>query len=160
MIRTRLFWILILPVIFSGCAAATPEPSPSATPKPATCAEVDDPCLEVIFTEDNCSYHGPSKLSPGTAYIQFHNQRDERARMGLWKLGPGGTIQNFQEYVGDEPSTVHHNPPRITGMGTASLASPGKLILRREHFIPGIYVLDCFTEDPYLLWFAGGFIVE
>ncbi len=160
MIRSRSLFILLLPVILCACSAAIPEPTPSATPEPATCADVTDPCLEVIFTEDKCSYYGPSELSPGTAYIQFHNQREGRARMGLWKLGEGRTIQIFQEYVGTEPSTVHHNPPMTTGMGTASLAGPDRIILRRENYLPGVYVVDCFTEDPYQLWFGGGFVVE
>ncbi len=152
-------FMLIFSIIISGCAT-TPEPTPSSTPEPTTCSEVDDPCVEVIFKEDRCIYHGPSVLPEGTAYIQFHNQRDERARMGVWNLMEGKTIQGFQEMVGDEPSSAHHNPPWVTGMGTASIAGPGRIILRRENYLPGIYVLDCFMEDPYQLWFGGGFTVE
>jgi len=160
MIMNRIFYLLLFTILVSGCATPEPESTPTLTPKPSSCAEVEDPCIEIVFSEDKCTYQGPNTLSPGISYIQFHNQREERARMGLWKLGEGYTIQSFQEFVGEEPSSVHHNPPRISGMGTASVAGPGKMILRKEDYLPGSYVVDCFIEDPYQLWFAGGFTVE
>ena len=84
MFKVRVLYALLIVFLTWGCAAPPPEPTPTPTPKPASCEEVEDPCIEIVFTEDKCTYQGPSALSSGTAYLQFYNQRENRARMGLW----------------------------------------------------------------------------
>ena len=45
-------------------------------------------------------------------------------------------------------------------MGTASVTGSGRMILKREDYQTVSFVVDCIIEEPYQLWYAGGFTVK
>lgn len=159
--RSNILIIFISILVLAACSTPTPEPTIPPTAKPTSCADVEETCLEVVFTEGGCSYTGPEKVSPGIVYIQFVNQRAERARMGFWRLLPERSVEDWKIAIGTEPSTIHHAATWFLASETAKAAGPGGSYLRKETLTtPGGYVLDCFIEEPYGLWFAGGFVIE
>jgi hypothetical protein len=155
-----LFAGLLIVTLLAACAAPAPEPSPIPTQKLSNCAEVDDPCIVITFTEDKCIYEGPNRVPPGKVYFQFVNQRDERSRMGFWRFREDRSLEEYQANIGNQPSTAHHTINTFEAFEPAKIAGPGKGFFLVKEVSSGEYLLDCFTEEPYLLWFGGGLVVE
>ena len=83
----------LLLALLTGCATAapeilTPEPTdtpvpPTATPKPASCEEVEGICLWLSFDGESCTYEGPTALKAGPVTLIFINESEDGAGVDL-----------------------------------------------------------------------------
>ncbi len=151
-------FILILSIILSGCAT-TPEVPPTFIPKPTSCNEIEGNCLELLFDGENCTYKGPANLTIGPVKLLYSNESEENSAVNIVKHTGDETIQDMIDYIGKEPSSVHH-PTWTRELGTWRRVAPGATYIWNGHLLPGIHTMVCATWEPVFVWFGGGFSVD
>ncbi len=132
--------------------------SPTHTPEPLTCEEVEGNCFLLVFDGENCSYQGPEIQETGSMTLLFINNGDGFARVNLMRHTGDETIQDMMDYLGEEPSTKH-TPTWANALGPWELVSPGRRHASVEILKPGIHTMVC-ADTRYGWWLGGGFTVE
>ena len=171
--KTSLLWSrlligFLLLVLLAGCATVareilTPKPtstpiSPTDTPGPKSCEEVEGNCMKLSFDGENCTYDGPTDFKTGPVTLLFLNESGSLAAVNLVRHTGDETIQDKIDYIGEEPSSVHA-PPWTRGLGTWQLIRSGKIYTWEGSLEPGIHTMTCASPE-YGIWHGAGFTVE
>ena len=158
--RKMFILVVILLPILGGCGAENPELPPTATPKPTSCQEVDEICLELTFDGSSCTYKGPTDLEPGPVTLFFINASKEIASVDLVRNSEGHTIQDAIDHVGKGGSNVRR-PSWATSLGSNRLVGPGKIYIWPSNLTAGIHYMVCLDNSaPHGVWFGTGLTVE
>ncbi|MBW2248959.1 MAG: hypothetical protein JRF62_17630 [Deltaproteobacteria bacterium] len=154
--------------LMTGCtifeqATLTAEPtaslvSPTNTPEPTSCEEVEGNCILLIFDGENCMYKGPAIQEEGPVTLLFINNGDYLARVNLMRHQGEETIQDMIDYLGEEPSTKH-TPTWAAALGPWVPVRSGERHTSEEILKPGIHTMVC-ADGRYGWWLGGGFTVE
>ena len=152
----------------TGCtifeqASPTAEPtssfvSPTNTPEPTSCEEVDGNCFLLIFDGENCMYKGPATQEEGPVTLLFINNGDWLARVNLMRHQGEESIQDMIDYLGEEPSTKH-TPTWAAALGPWVPVGSGERHTSEEILKSGIHTMVC-ADNRYGWWLGGGFNVE
>jgi hypothetical protein len=151
-------------VFMSGCTAAAvatsaPQLTPTATPKPPSCDEVEGVCMELFFDGQSCLYDGPENIKTGPVTLIFLNNSDGFAADEFLRLSQGYTIQDLLDYVGEQPTIVVHPPWTTSLMPKAVIVRPGGSDIWKGILEPGIHAAVCASTDLGM-WLGGSFTVE
>ena len=168
MAHQRLFLLGFIVFILAACqlfepsiptkAASEEIFTPTHTPEPLTCEEVEGNCFRLVFDGENCSYQGPEIQEPGSMTLLFINNGDGFAQVNLmWHRGDE-TIQDMMDYLGDEPST-EHTPTWANALGPWEIVGPGRRYTSVHILKTGIHTMVC-ADTRYGWWLGGGFTVE
>lgn len=138
--------LMILPLLFTACAGSE---------------EVkEDRTLQLTFDGESCTYEGPTELKPGPVTLLFRNESEGWAAVNLVRHTGDETIQDAIDYIGEEPSTVHH-ASWTKELGTWTQVRRGESYTWEGVLEPGIHHMVCASLTPsYGVWFGGGFTVE
>ena len=115
--------------------------------------------LQLTFDGENCTYEGPTALTPGPVELIFRNESKELACVNFVRHTGDETIQDAIDYIGEEPCTVHR-PGWVVTLGTERFVSTGKSARWKGNLIPGIYHMVCLHVSPLRVWFGTGLTVE
>ena len=132
--------------------------SPTSTPEPLSCEEVEGNCFMLVFEGEVCEYQGPDIQEEGPVTLLFINNGDGSAQVNLMRHRGDETIQDMVDYLGEEPST-NHTPSWAATLGPWELVGPGKRHTSEEILQPGIHTMVC-ADTRYGWWLGGGFLVE
>jgi hypothetical protein len=119
---------------------------------------IEDGVLSITFDGESCTYEGPTTLKAGPVTLLFHNESEGLADLALARITKGKTIQDMEDYVGEEPSTKP--APDWTQWITLEKVDPGESLTQEEVLDPGIYTMGCGRVEPYGGWFGTGLTVE
>ncbi|MBT8240504.1 MAG: hypothetical protein KJN63_04695, partial [Acidimicrobiia bacterium] len=103
--------------------------------------------LSLTFDGENCTYDGPSEITPGPVALDFHNEWDRTdsktsSAVGLAKLLGDTTVQS--QIDGIEAGQQHHNPSEVSIVDAAWNPIPTGESYRYEGSLSsGTYVMVC-----------------
>ena len=141
------FLFLILASVLGGCVTSD---SP---------VEVGARTLELSFSGERCTYHGPTELSPGPVELLFNNNADGLAAVNFHRLLEGKTIQDVIEYHGDEP-TSKLRPSWAEELGTWKEIESGEQHRWEGELEEGNYFMVCANMMPFGVWLGTGITVD
>ena len=141
----------------------TPKPtstpiSPTDTPGPKSCEEVEGNCMKLSFDGENCTYDGPTDFKTGPVTLLFLNESEGIAAGNLMRHTGDETIQDMIDYIGEEPSTGTF-PTWTHGLGTFQVIRSGERHTWEVVLEPGIHTMVC-ASPQYGIWFGTGLTVE
>jgi hypothetical protein len=115
--------------------------------------------MELSFDGESCTYEGPTDFKKGWVTLLFINESEGRAAVNLLRHRGDYTIQDMIDFIGEEPSTLHH-PYWSVELGTWKPIAPGESYAWKEILTPGIHTMVCARLSPRGAWFGTGLTVE
>jgi hypothetical protein len=144
------------PTATPGPPTATPGPSPTATPLPTSCAEVEGTCLELTFDGETCTYAGPTEFGRGWVTLVFINASKDTASVNLVRHMPGHTHQDMLDIFGEDGTSTAHHPVWTVETGTWKTVRAREIQVWRGVLYAGIHTMVCARHSPFLVWYGTG----
>lgn len=112
----------------------------------------------VTYDGESCIYEGPTDLQPGPYSLQFNNESDGLAAVGLVILTRGYTIQDMIDFMDENPNA--DRPYWAKGLGTYKFIEAGEDYSWDLELETGEHTLVCTKIIGHITTFGTGLIVE
>ena len=107
----------------------------------------------LTFDGSTCVYEGPQEVTAGVVTVEFVNDSDGRANVGVGRLGEGKTVQDVIDHFGTELSPTV--PAWIVDMGGQRPAAAGETMRWESGLAAGQYFVVCIPSRGRALWALG-----
>lgn len=152
------FLVAVAPlVLVLGACADSDDTSSSDT---STSTVSDTPRL--TFDGSTCVYEGPVEVTAGVVAVEFVNDSDGRANIGVVLIDEGKTVQDFVDALGPEPSQGTRGQTWLYDMGGRAPAGAGATLRWESSLAAGLYATNCTQtgkDRSRNEWFGSGFTV-
>ncbi len=117
--------------------------------------------IELTFEGDECSYVGPTRLTPGPVHITFENLSAGRVWVVLVRLDSGRSVEEFEDWTDTAPGAGL--PGFVTTRwttGDRNGIDASRSVAEETELVAGTYAMACGSVAPDLGYFASGLEVE
>ncbi len=156
--------LLILTISGTACTSSQPMPtnsSPPPTPEPTSISKPPTPPLiQLTYDGESCTYDGPALLKAGTITLHFHNESEGMAALNFVRHTGDETIQDAIDYIGEEPSYLHHPNWSAEVWGVYGGTRAGETRIWEGDLEPGIHHMVCQRFSDGGVFFGTGLTVE
>lgn len=112
----------------------------------------------VTYDGERCIYEGPTDLQPGPYSLQFKNESDGLAAVGVAVLTRGYTIQDMIDFMDENPNA--DRPYWSKGLGTYKFIDAGEDYSWELELETGEHTIACTEIIGHIVTFGTGLIVE
>lgn len=144
--------ILVAPLLLLGACGGSDDASSSDTGA-STVSDIP----QLTFDGSTCVYEGPVEVTAGAVVVEFVNDSDGTANVGVLLLDEGETVQNVVDEAGPGSFTVSDMSVGVSDMGGQNPAGAGETMRWESGLAAGEYVVTCTQRGNN--WFGSGFTV-